>query len=312
MKDTVARYFGLVSGYLIATTGHRKGVLVNLTVKAVREAKAHQLGGRLVHISDHKTRRKFGPATLALTEQEYGWLDRYLIQRHRVDGGLKATTFFHTWSGQPHVKLPDLFKTVWESMGLGVAPTFNLLRSSVATYTKRELGRRAYQRVAALMCHDPNTAMRFYHAEDPAEEIHSGRQMAISAINSQALKAKKAADVSDDPPERRLRQKNPQSKPVAEESSEEQELISSASSADWEPTNEGCQEDDYSSGEEEEEEELICISDSSDPGEGPSGFQKTSQRVRDVFIISIASMIGWSLLEINHLLSQTPQHTHTP
>ncbi|XP_039667832.1 uncharacterized protein LOC120565842 isoform X2 [Perca fluviatilis] len=186
-KKRQRTFFGLLSGYIVVLTGHRKGVL-NMTRKEVKAAEKLKNGDCIIRVEQHKTSRYFGQAAVPLTKQEYSWFLIYNCLRSRIEGGLEAETF-HTSSGSKCLKLPEYFKEAWESLQLGKAPSFNLLRSSVATY-KRQLESKAYKRVAAFMCHDEHTAKKFYHAEDPAAEIFNSRSLSITAISAYAVKTK--------------------------------------------------------------------------------------------------------------------------
>ena len=90
-------------------------------------------------MEQHKTARFFGQAAVPLPKKEYAWFLRYNCLRSCIEGGLEAETFFHTASGSECLKLPEYFKEAWESLELGKAPSFNLLRSSVATYVRQLL-----------------------------------------------------------------------------------------------------------------------------------------------------------------------------
>uniref|UniRef100_A0AAV2LWX4 Uncharacterized protein n=1 Tax=Knipowitschia caucasica TaxID=637954 RepID=A0AAV2LWX4_KNICA len=238
---SLLRFFSLLGGYLIATTGHRKGVLVNMLVTELQEAVKVSRGRRVIRVKQHKTQRYFGEASIPLRADEYRWLHTYIGIRGEVEVG-SACTFFHISSGQPLLKLPTYFKNQWERFGLGPAPNFNMLRSSVATYSKRQHGRKCYERVATFMCHDPITAKRFYQASDPAEEAFNSRTLTIMAVSSYAGNHT-STESSDDwkPPKRKIRH------PLPEE--EEEQLRQGLS-----PEEEGLRQG-LSPEEEEEEEE---------------------------------------------------------
>ncbi|KAL7384859.1 hypothetical protein ABVT39_010294 [Epinephelus coioides] len=190
-RACLKEFFGLLGGYIIATTGHRKGVVINMTTKEVKAAEKTKQGARIIRVGQHKSQRYFGEAAVPLKPSEYSWLQRYNLLRNRIEGGKEASTFFHTTSGGILLKLSEYFKEAWEGMGLGTAPTFNMLRSSVATYAKRQLGHKTYQKVATFMCHDANTAKRFYQAEDPAEVTLQCRGLSMMAISTYAAKTRK-------------------------------------------------------------------------------------------------------------------------
>ncbi|KAG7507767.1 hypothetical protein JOB18_043836 [Solea senegalensis] len=190
-RACLKEFFGLLGGHIIATTGHRKGVVINMTTKEVKAAEKTKQGARIIRVGHHKTQRYFGEAAVPLKPSEYSWLRRYNLLRNKIEGGKEASTFFHTTSGGVLLKLSEYFKEAWQGMGLGTAPTFNMLRSSVATYAKRQLDHKTYQKVATFMCHDANTAKRFYQAEDPAEVTLQSRGLSMMAISTYAAKTRK-------------------------------------------------------------------------------------------------------------------------
>ncbi|XP_019211339.1 uncharacterized protein LOC102079580 isoform X3 [Oreochromis niloticus] len=184
-------FFGLLGGYLIAITGHRKGVVINMTTEEVEMAEKTKQGARIIRVKQHKTQRYHGEAAVPLYKNEYTWLQRYNHIREYIEGGSEASTFFHSSSGGVLHRLPEFFKAAWEMMNLGIVPTFNMIRSSCSTYAKRQLGRKSYDRVATFMCHDAVTAKRFYQAEDPAEDTLQSRALTTHAIATYAAKKRK-------------------------------------------------------------------------------------------------------------------------
>ncbi|KAM7390925.1 hypothetical protein PAMA_008906 [Pampus argenteus] len=48
-------FFGLLGGFLIATTGHRKGIIINMTVKEVKTAEKTTRGCRVIRVMDDPT-----------------------------------------------------------------------------------------------------------------------------------------------------------------------------------------------------------------------------------------------------------------
>ncbi|KAJ8004379.1 hypothetical protein DPEC_G00135080 [Dallia pectoralis] len=254
IENAPARISAALGGYIVAVTGHRKGVLINLTRAEVKEADKLKNGDRIIRVEQHKTARYFGQAAIPLQKREYGWFKRYDCLRSRIEGGLDADTFFHTSSGSQCMKLPEYFKQAWESLELGKAPTFNLLRSSVATYSKRQLGSKAYKRVAAFMCHDEHTAKKFYHAEDPASEVFKSRSLSVMAINTYAIKYRgKDSDIHDEATEDT--EEEEEAAEEEEEAAEEEEEAAEEEAAEEEAAEEEAAEEEEEAAEEEEEEE---------------------------------------------------------
>ena len=50
-KALLNTFFGLLGGFLVATTGHRRGVLINMTIQEVNEAEQTRAGGRIIRVS---------------------------------------------------------------------------------------------------------------------------------------------------------------------------------------------------------------------------------------------------------------------
>ncbi|KAK3506417.1 hypothetical protein QTP70_015748 [Hemibagrus guttatus] len=84
--------------------------------------------------------------------------------------------------------MDQYFKEAWEGIDLGIAPTFNMMRSSLATYAKRQLGHKTYRKVATFMCCDEHTDKKLYQADDPAEAILWSRYLSVLAISTYAAK----------------------------------------------------------------------------------------------------------------------------
>ncbi|KAF5880267.1 uncharacterized protein DAT39_023232, partial [Clarias magur] len=203
-RSALRLFFGFLADYIIAITGHRKGVVINMTTEEVQTAEKAKDGAPIIRVEQHKTQRYFSQAAVPLKSDEYAWFERYIELREYVDGGSEASMFFHSSSGGVLLKMGEYFKEAWEGIDLGVASSFNMLRSSVATYAKRQLGSR---KVATFMCHDEHTTKRFYQADEPAEEILRSRYLSTLAVSTYAAKkrskeSKKASrhnvDSSDD------------------------------------------------------------------------------------------------------------------
>ncbi|KAK2829830.1 hypothetical protein Q7C36_017820 [Tachysurus vachellii] len=60
-RPTLRIFFGFLGGYIVATTGHRKGVVINMTTEEVEKAEKTKNGGRIIRAKrqlGHKTYRK--------------------------------------------------------------------------------------------------------------------------------------------------------------------------------------------------------------------------------------------------------------
>ena len=54
-RARLKEFFGLLGGYIIAVTGHRKGVVINMTTKEVKEAEKTKQGARIIRVSANIT-----------------------------------------------------------------------------------------------------------------------------------------------------------------------------------------------------------------------------------------------------------------
>lgn len=50
-RQTLNLFFGLLGGYIIAITGHRKGVVINMTREEVENAERTKTGDRIIRVS---------------------------------------------------------------------------------------------------------------------------------------------------------------------------------------------------------------------------------------------------------------------
>ncbi|KAG7456329.1 hypothetical protein MATL_G00250940 [Megalops atlanticus] len=82
-ESNLARAYGLLAGYMICLTGHRKGVIENMTAEEVHLAPEDKDGRRVIKVKKHKTAGTFGHALVPLTKDEYSWLSRFLYHRHK-------------------------------------------------------------------------------------------------------------------------------------------------------------------------------------------------------------------------------------
>ncbi|XP_073695497.1 uncharacterized protein [Garra rufa] len=152
-----------MSAYLAALYGHRGGVFQNMLIKEVEEAKDSESEHIfLINIMSHKTNQVFGPAQIALTREEYGWMERFLAIRKRLPGGKTAKYFFFTSTTNICKKLITYFREAWKSMGLPGNPSFTDIRSSIASHAKFTHSEDGRMKIAKFMCHDVQTADRFY------------------------------------------------------------------------------------------------------------------------------------------------------
>nr|XP_046231483.1 uncharacterized protein LOC124051823 isoform X1 [Scatophagus argus]XP_046231484.1 uncharacterized protein LOC124051823 isoform X1 [Scatophagus argus] len=82
-KDKLDRFYGLLAGFIVCTTGHRKGVVANMTVEEVTSAQCDASQQRIIGVKQHKTRDTFGHAQVPLTKTEYMWFNKFIYHRHK-------------------------------------------------------------------------------------------------------------------------------------------------------------------------------------------------------------------------------------
>lgn len=88
--------------------------------------------------TSHKTNQVFGPAQLALLDEEYEWAKRFLQIKDTLPGGKTASfiiyLFFFTSTPNPCKNLNNYFQEAWKAMKLLGCPTFTDLRTSIASH----------------------------------------------------------------------------------------------------------------------------------------------------------------------------------
>lgn len=120
---------GLIAGYLAVITGHRRGVLANMTAAEVTKAHELEHGYRVISVRDHKTASFFGRAKMALSPNEYAWLGDLMSKR-----GIQSDRVFCSPQGGPCPGLLAQFRAVWRSLGFVGKVSFGNLRSSLVTH----------------------------------------------------------------------------------------------------------------------------------------------------------------------------------
>ncbi|KAL4006322.1 hypothetical protein ACER0C_000174 [Sarotherodon galilaeus] len=174
-------FYGLLAGFVICTTGHRRGVISNMTVEEVGTAEADDDGRRIIRVKEHKTKETFGHALVPLTEDEYIWFHRFVYHRHRYLGGSSQLIFANTHGG-PYCKTLTSFQDAWRKFGIPGKPTFSMIRSSIRTFSGRSLGTQSKVQVHRMMCHSDATAARFYEADLNFDEAFQCRNNAAKAL----------------------------------------------------------------------------------------------------------------------------------
>ncbi|CAM4574980.1 unnamed protein product [Leuciscus chuanchicus] len=179
-------FYGHMSAYLAALYGHRGGVLQNITIKEVEEAQESPSDNVFcINIKFHKTNQMFGPAQIAVTTEEYGWMQRFLKIRRRLPGGSTAKYFFFTSTSNICKKLVTYFRSSWKAMGLPGSPNFTDLRTSIASHAKFTHSESDRLKISKFMCHDVQTADRFYVTNLSAKQAVEHRRLFEAALEGE-------------------------------------------------------------------------------------------------------------------------------
>ncbi|KAI2647251.1 hypothetical protein H4Q32_026407 [Labeo rohita] len=140
------QFYGHFAALLSSIYGHRGGVFQNITIQEVLAAqKSTSQKAYLINVTSHKTNQAFGPAQIALTEEEYGW-------------------------------------EAWKSMGLPGCPTFTDIRTSIASHAKFTHSNKNRLKISKFMCHDVKTADKFYVTNLSAQQAMEHRRLFESAL----------------------------------------------------------------------------------------------------------------------------------
>ncbi|XP_016373395.1 uncharacterized protein LOC107712588 [Sinocyclocheilus rhinocerous] len=186
LKKDQWSFYGHLTAYWASIYGHRGGVFQNLTIKEVEDSRKTVTEDKFViNISAHKTNQAFGPAQLALDQEEYGWLQQFLSLRSTLVGGKNAHYFFFTSKLSSCKNLNQYFQEAWRSMGLPGMPTFTDLRTSIATHAKNTHCPENRHKVAQFMCHDTSTADRFYALNLDAKQAAEHRHLFEAALEGE-------------------------------------------------------------------------------------------------------------------------------
>ncbi|TNN30615.1 hypothetical protein EYF80_059233 [Liparis tanakae] len=111
-------------------------------------------------IDNHKTNREFGGAQIFLTLEEFSWLERWLLVRLNL--GPKNNLVFITKGAGPVKNMVRYLQMAWGQMGLPGRPNFTDIRTAVSAHAKNLHTSGTRNRLAHFMCHNTETADRFY------------------------------------------------------------------------------------------------------------------------------------------------------
>ncbi|XDV26279.1 hypothetical protein PO909_030037 [Leuciscus waleckii] len=177
------RFYGHFAALLSCIYGHRGGVFQNITIQEVVGArKSSSERAHLINIAQHKTNMAFGSAQIALTEEEFGWVTRFLQLKDQLPGGPTAKYLFFTSTQNPCKNLNCYFQEAWKSMGLPGCPTFTDVRTSIASHIKFTHNNDDRVKLSKFMCHDTRTADKFYVANLTPQQAMEHRRLFDAAL----------------------------------------------------------------------------------------------------------------------------------
>uniref|UniRef100_A0A1A8QRW1 Serine/arginine repetitive matrix 1 n=3 Tax=Nothobranchius rachovii TaxID=451742 RepID=A0A1A8QRW1_9TELE len=169
------RFFGYLAAFIASIYGHRTGVIANMTVTEVMNARKNakeDSPGFVINIAEHKTNRFFGYAQVFLHPVEFSWMERRLAVRRQLKP--EGDLFFFGATAQPNKNLVRYMQAAWEEMGLSGKPTFTDLRTAIASHlqAKERHVPQVREMISAAMCHDVRMADKamFEQATDTQED----------------------------------------------------------------------------------------------------------------------------------------------
>lgn len=220
------QFYGHFAALLSALYGHRGGVFQNITMQEVLGAqRSVSEKAYLINVTSHKTNQYFGPAQIALTEEEWGWVQRFLSIKDKLPGGTNPKYLFFTSTPNPCKNLNNYFQDAWKSMGLPGCPTFTDVRSSIASHARFTHSTEDRLKISKFMCHDLRTADKFYVVNLSAQQAMEHRRLFESALEGAERSPSKQSPVKRKRPSkteksRKKRRQRPDESPKSTTSEE--------------------------------------------------------------------------------------------
>ncbi|XP_043997412.1 uncharacterized protein LOC122845270 [Gambusia affinis] len=118
------RFYGYLSAYLSSIYGHRTGVLTNMKVAELDEAREDAKSGTsgfVINVKDHKTNKSFGPAQLYLTMGEFAWLELWSELRGKLNPSTDLLLFNE--NGQKINNMQQHLQNAWRRWASGFPPS---------------------------------------------------------------------------------------------------------------------------------------------------------------------------------------------
>lgn len=158
------RFYAYFAAFVVSLYGHRPGVITNMLLKEVAQAKetGSPKEGYIINVSEHKTAHVFGAAQLYLLPEEFGWIERWVAMRPKIKPKAQNDLVFFTAGKFPVKNLNAYFQQAWKEMGLPGKPSFTDMRTAVSAHGKNIHTPQVRAEMTTYMCHDEATADKFY------------------------------------------------------------------------------------------------------------------------------------------------------
>ncbi|CAM4574820.1 unnamed protein product [Leuciscus chuanchicus] len=150
------RFYRHFAALLSSDYGHRRGCFS-------KHYHAGGSGGPQIHLVEGQPHQCRSPqdehgvraAQIILTEEEFGWVQRFLRVKDQLPDRPTAKYLFFTSTQNP-------CKNLNKSMGLPGCPTFTDVRTCIARHVKFTHSNNDRVKLSKFMCHDTWTADKFY------------------------------------------------------------------------------------------------------------------------------------------------------
>ncbi|XP_071833950.1 uncharacterized protein [Apostichopus japonicus] len=183
LQSSVAmnRFRDLLMAMIVISTGHRSGVLLNLTAEEFSRVERFCLQDGSVRwtikISDHKTLKSHGPTHITIDQTTYNLMLVYfnVVRPHHLRGRVateaeeRDTPFFLSNNGNRVRRLKALMVAVGLSLGVENFSPLNL-RKTAATLAVQLETAAGRSRVAQAMSHTEYTQGRYYNERLAGEQ----------------------------------------------------------------------------------------------------------------------------------------------
>ncbi|XP_071834033.1 uncharacterized protein [Apostichopus japonicus] len=196
LQSSVAmnRFRDLLMAMKLISTGHRSGVLLNLTAEEFSRVERFCLQDGSVRwtikISDHKTLKSHGPTHITIDQTTYNLMLVYfnVVRPHLLRGRVateaeeRDTPFFLSNNGNRVRRLKALMVAVGLSLGVENFSPLNL-RKTAATLAVQSETAAGRSRVAQAMSHTEYTQGRYYNERLAGEQACKAGSIVAGLLN---------------------------------------------------------------------------------------------------------------------------------